>query len=83
MDGETEYAELIRLPDYLAGTLADVSLPEIEFSHDKFPPLFTQLFIEASNNAVLQVGHEGETLITRRVLFGAPRSVWQPLQPGE
>lgn len=83
MDGETEYAELIRLPDYLAGTLADVSLPEIEFSHDKFPALFAQLFIEASNNAVVQVAHDGEALITRRVLFGAPRSVWQPLQSGE
>jgi hypothetical protein len=83
MDGEQEYAELIRLPDYLAGTLADISLPEIEFSHDKFPPLFSQLFVEASNNAVLQVDLDGEALVTRRVLFGSPRSVWQPLQPDE
>lgn len=83
MDGETEYAELIRLPDYLAGTLADVSLPEVEFTHDKFPPLFSQLFVEASNNAVLQVDFDGKALVTRRVLFGSPRSVWQPLQPGD
>lgn len=83
MDGETEYAELIRLPDYLAGTLADVALPDIAFSHDKFPPLFAQLFVEASNNAILQINQDGEALVTRRVMFGAPRSVWQPLQPGE
>lgn len=83
MDGKTEYAELIRLPDYLAGTLADVALPEMVFSHDKFPPLFSQLFVDSSNNAVVQVLQDGEVLTTRRVLFGKPRSAWQPLQQSD
>lgn len=83
MDGVNDYAELIRLPDYLAGTLADVTLPDLEFSHEKFPPIFRQVFVEASNNAVVQVGMSGETLITRRLGFGALRSAWQSLQPGD
>lgn len=82
MDGVNDYEELIRLPDYLAGTLADLALPKIEFSHDKFPPIFKQLFVEASNNAVLQVTMSGDQLTTRRLGFGAERSAWQSLQPG-
>ncbi|MDZ4374368.1 MAG: hypothetical protein U1C74_23500 [Phenylobacterium sp.] len=82
MDGETEYAELIRLPDYLAGTLADVSLPDLGFSHEKFPPLFSQLFVEASNNAIINILMGEGRLTTRRLLFGSPRRAWQPLQPG-
>ncbi|MEY8116839.1 hypothetical protein AB9F26_01055 [Falsihalocynthiibacter sp. BN13B15] len=45
MDGHTEYAEFIRLPDYLAGTLADIRLPQVMFSHRKFPPVFDRLFL--------------------------------------
>lgn len=83
MDGVNDYAELIRLPDYLAGTLADMALPELEFSHDKFPPIFKQVFVEASNNAVLQVTMSGDQVTTRRLGFGAQRSAWQSLKPGD
>lgn len=83
IDGINEYAELIRLPDYLAGTLADMALPVLEFSHDKFPPIFHQVFVKASNNAVLQVTMTGDRLTTRRLGFGAERSAWQSLQPGD
>lgn len=83
MDGVNEYAELIRLPDYLAGTLADLALPDLEFTHVKFPPIFTQVFVNASNNAVVQVLMNGSQMTTRRISFGAPRAAWQALQPGE
>ena len=33
MDGVTEYAEFVRLPDFLAGTLADMKLPQMMFTH--------------------------------------------------
>ena len=39
-DGKNEYAEFIRIADYLAGTLADIKLPEMTFSHAKFEPVF-------------------------------------------
>jgi hypothetical protein len=69
MDGLNEYAELIRLPDYLAGTLADMSLPELEFSHDKFPPIFSQVFVNARNNAIIEVLAERGGVTTSRIGF--------------
>lgn len=83
MDDVNDYEEFIRLPDYLAGTLADVSMPDLQFSHVKFAPLFTQVFVNSSNNAVVQIVAEREGVTTRRLGFGARRSAWQPLQPGQ
>jgi hypothetical protein len=82
MDGVNQYAELIRLPDYLAGVLAELALPEMTFSHGKFQPVFEQVFVAAANNTVVQVAMEGAALVTRRLMFGTPRSAWQPLKAG-
>ncbi len=71
MDGIKEYAELIRLPDYLAGTLADLTLPALEFTHNKFRPVFADVFVNSPNNAVIEVlGSQGK-VTTRRVGFSA------------
>jgi hypothetical protein len=36
MDGIRQYEELIQLPDCLAGTIADIDVPAMQFSDDKF-----------------------------------------------
>lgn len=72
MDGVTEYAEFVRLPDCLAGTLADMKLPQMMFTHQKFPPVFNRLFVDALNNAVIEVVTGPDRVTTRRIAFGEP-----------
>jgi len=71
MDGVTEYAEFVRLPDILAGTLADIRLPQVMFSHKKFPPVFNRLFAESPNNAVVEIVTEDDIVKARRINFGS------------
>jgi hypothetical protein len=72
MDGATEYAEFIRLPDYLAGTLSDIRLPNVMFSHHKFPPIFNKLFVDALNNAIIEIIAPAGLITSRRIAFGKP-----------
>lgn len=72
MDGVTEYAEFVRLPDLLAGTLADIKLPQMMFTHRKFPPVFNRLFADTLNNAVIEIVADHDRVTSRRIAFGAP-----------
>jgi hypothetical protein len=72
MDGVTEYAEFVRLPDFLAGTLADIKLPQMMFTHRKFPPVFNRLFVNTRNNAVIEIVAGPDRVTSRRIVFGEP-----------
>ncbi|MDX8455201.1 hypothetical protein RFM98_20830 [Mesorhizobium sp. VK9D] len=71
-DGKNNYNEFIRIPDYLAGTLADISLPSMAFTHDKFRPVFESVFVNSPNCALIEVLGSREKITTRRVGFSAP-----------
>ncbi|EYR78490.1 MULTISPECIES: hypothetical protein [Rhizobiaceae] len=72
-DGKNEYAEFIRAADYLAGTLADIKLPEMTFSHAKFEPVFHSLFVNGPNAAIVEVlARDGGGLTARRLVPTAP-----------
>jgi len=71
MDGTQDYAEQIRLPDYLAGLCADIKIPEIKFTHTKFNTIFDQVFINSTNNVLIEVLGNQEKLTTRRLSFKA------------
>lgn len=70
MDGKTEYAEFVRMPDYLAGTLADIKLPHMMFTHRKFPPIFDRLLVNSPNNAIVELFADQERVTSRRIGFG-------------
>lgn len=70
MDGVTEYAEFVRLPDVLAGTLADLKLPQMLFTHRKFPPAFDRLIVDSPNNAVIELVSGEDRITCRRLMFG-------------
>ncbi|PJG47121.1 hypothetical protein CAF53_01860 [Sphingobium sp. LB126] len=72
MDGINEYAEFIRLPDLLAGTLADMKLPQMMFTHRKFVPVFHRLFVDTPNNAVIELVARPDGVTSRRLAFGHP-----------
>jgi hypothetical protein len=69
MDGKTDYAEYVRLPDYLAGLCADIKLPSMEFTHTKFEKIFGNAFINSTNNVVLQILGNPEKITARRLAF--------------
>lgn len=72
MDGITKHDEFVRLPDYLAGTLADLRLPNVMFSHPKFPTIFNRLFVDALNNAIVEIVAPTGRITSRRLAFGNP-----------
>jgi hypothetical protein len=65
--GTHRFDELIRLPDSLAGTLADMNLNTCEFTHPKFSELFEGIFVGSTNNTIIHVLGAGEQLTTRRL----------------
>ncbi|QAX83240.1 GCN5 family acetyltransferase [Pseudomonas sp. DTU12.3] len=71
MDGKTDYAAHVRLPDYLAGLCADIKLPSMEFSHTKFERIFGDAIINSTNNVVLQILGNSEKITARRLTFKA------------
>ncbi|MBY5441866.1 hypothetical protein ELH91_07930 [Rhizobium leguminosarum] len=71
-DGKNEYNEFIRIPDYLAGTAADISLPSMTFTHDKFHPIFDNVFVNARNAALIEVLGSKEKVTARRLGFSTP-----------
>lgn len=72
MDGVNEHNEFIRLPDYLAGTLADQRLPQIMFTHKKFPKIFNRIFVDSKNNSVIELIKPQGIITARRISFGEP-----------
>lgn len=81
MDGITEYAEFVRLPDFLAGTLADLKLPQMMFTHRKFPPVFNRLFLNSQNSAVIELLSGADGVISRRITFGASKQNAADVEP--
>lgn len=69
MDGKTDYAEHVRLPDYLAGLCADIKLPSIGFTHTKFNKIFGNAIVNSANNIILQVLGNSEKITLRRLVF--------------
>lgn len=63
--GKHRYDEIIRLPDYLAGTLADLNSETMVMSRDKFDVVLNHVFVNSKTNWVVQL-LSGEGRITAR-----------------
>jgi len=68
--GLHRYDELARLPDYLAGTLADIDLGTLTFTHEKFEQLWRNVFVRSANNTVIETLGNLDRVTTRRIAFG-------------
>lgn len=62
--GQHRFDALIRLPDYLAGTLADIG-PDMSYSKDKFGEMLHGVFVDSSNNCVVELTSTGELISAR------------------
>lgn len=62
--GLHRFDALIRLPDYLAGTLADIG-PDMSYSKDKFGEMLHGVLVDSPNNCVVQLTSDGERISAR------------------
>lgn len=69
--GENFYDELIRIPDYLAGTLADLDINENEFSKDKYYTVLYHSLMNSKNHAIFHVFGDSRKLSSRRLAHRA------------
>lgn len=69
--GAHRFDELIRLPDHLAGTLADIDLATRTFTHPKFEAMLKNVFTDSRNNTIVQVLGANGRLTTRRLEFSS------------
>ncbi len=67
--GKHRFDDLIRLPDYLAGTLADLNAETMAVSKEKFNAILNSVFVNAKNNWLVQLLSNGERITARSVLF--------------
>lgn len=66
--GEHRFDALIRLPDYLAGTLADIGT-DMSYSRAKFGEMLHGVFVNSPNNWVVQLSSNGEKVTARSVQY--------------
>lgn len=67
--GKHRYDELVRLPDYLAGTLADLNSETLAMSRDKFNVVLNHVFVNSKTNWVIQLLSDQGRITARSSLF--------------
>lgn len=67
--GINEYDELIRIPDYLAGTIADLDILNTEFSNNKYSTVFKHSIVNSQNHAIVHISGSGQNLHTKRLVY--------------
>jgi len=67
--GKHRFDELVRLPDYLAGTLADLDSETMAVSRGKFSVVLNNVFVNSKNNWLVQLLSNGERITVRSALF--------------
>lgn len=67
--GINEYDELIRIPDYLAGTIADLDILNTEFSKNKYYTVFKHSIVNSGNHAIIHISGSGQNLHTKRLVY--------------
>ncbi len=67
--GANEYDELIRIPDYLAGTLADLDLDANKFSKEKYYTVLNSSLVNSKNHAIIHLCGSRLDIWSRRLVY--------------
>ena len=67
--GKNYLDELIRIPDYLAGTLAEYGLSVVEGSKPKYEDVLFDSLSNSINHAIILLQFQDKTLTCRRAKF--------------
>lgn len=67
--GEGFYNEFVRIPDYIAGTMADFDFEKGSFSKDKYHTIHTHSLVNSKNHSIIQIFEDADDIHTRRLKF--------------
>jgi hypothetical protein len=68
---EDNYDELVRIPDFIAGTMASVNKTDYDFNHSKYYPIFYGTIVNAKNHSVIAIDDKNQDIYTRRMKYNA------------
>ncbi|HEY0819440.1 MAG TPA: hypothetical protein VGD46_11725 [Rhizobacter sp.] len=77
--GQNSLDPLIRMADYMAGTVADMHLAGWAFTHPKFEAVARACLVDAPNHVVLSVVWVGDGFRVRRLAFRSDPSADAPV----
>lgn len=69
--GKHRFDEMVRLADYLAGTLADLNSDSMSFSKEKFETVLRHVFVNSPNNWAIHLLSDTEKVTVRSAQFRA------------
>lgn len=58
----TDFDELIRIPDYIAGTISDLNLEKVAISHEKFLPILYSFLTNSNKSLVLSLKNNSNNI---------------------
>ena len=57
-----DFDELVRIPDYIAGTISDLNLEKVSVSHEKFLPILYSFLTNPNKSLVLSLKNNSNNL---------------------
>jgi hypothetical protein len=64
-----DFEELVRIPDFLAGTIAELKGTDYNFRHKKYYPVFFEAIVNAKNHSIIAVDDNKDDFYTRRMKY--------------
>ena len=64
-----DYEELVRIPDFLAGTIAELNGKDSNFRHEKYYPIFYETIVNAKNHSIIAIDDKENDFYTRRMKY--------------
>ena len=64
-----DYEELVRIPDFLAGTIAELNGTDCNFRHEKYYPIFYETIVNAKNHSIIAIDDKKDDFYTRRMKY--------------
>lgn len=66
---EDDYDELVRIPDFIAGTVASIKNTNAEFNNFKYYPVYFGTVVNSYNHAIIAIDDKYNDFYIRRMLF--------------
>lgn len=64
-----DYEELVRIPDFIAGTVAELNGMDYEFRHKKYYSVFYDSIVNARNHSIIAIDDKKDDFYIRRIKY--------------
>lgn len=66
-----DYEELVRIPDFIAGTVAELKGNDFNFRHEKYYPVFFTAIVNSKNHSIIAMDDKKNDFYIRRMAYFA------------